>query len=136
MVEASVKEYDYLVIGAGSGGIASSRRAAQYGVKVCVIENRVIGGTCVNVGCVPKKVMYSLASYLEEAHLFKDYGVNGTEGLKLDFPVFKAKRDAYVKRLNGIYDGMLDKSGKITPITHPELGVLGHGNKHRETPVS
>jgi glutathione reductase (NADPH) len=91
------------VIGAGSGGMGSGRRAALLGKKVAMIENRVIGGTCVNVGCVPKKVMLNLASYLEEAALFKDYGVNGTEGLKLDFPAFKIQRDGYVKRLNGIY---------------------------------
>jgi glutathione reductase (NADPH) len=113
MVEPNteVQEFDYLVIGAGSGGIGSGRRAAMHGAKVCIIENRVVGGTCVNVGCVPKKVMYALASYMEEASLFNDYGLKGTENLKLDFKEFKAKRDGYVKRLNGIYDGMLSKSG-------------------------
>ena len=50
-------DFDYLVIGAGSGGIASARRAATYGVKVAVVEKARLGGTCVNVGCVPKKVM-------------------------------------------------------------------------------
>ncbi len=85
-----VKSYDYIVIGAGSGGMGSGRRAAMFGKKVCMIENRVIGGTCVNVGCVPKKVMYNLANFLEEAHLFKDYGVHGTESLKLNFAEFKA----------------------------------------------
>ena len=62
--------FDYIVIGAGSGGIASGRRAAMFGKNVLIIENRRIGGTCVNVGCVPKKVMYNLANYLEESHLF------------------------------------------------------------------
>lgn len=79
MVEISEpKRYDYIVIGAGSGGMGSGRRAAMFGKKVLMIENKVIGGTCVNVGCVPKKVMYNLASFLEESHLFKDYGVEGT----------------------------------------------------------
>lgn len=50
-------DFDYLVIGAGSGGIASARRAASYGAKVGVVEKARLGGTCVNVGCVPKKVM-------------------------------------------------------------------------------
>ena len=54
-----------------------------------MIENKVIGGTCVNVGCVPKKCMFNLASFLEDAHLFKDYGVTGTENLCLDFKHFK-----------------------------------------------
>ena len=102
--------YDYIVIGAGSGGMAGSRRAAMLGKKVAVIENRVIGGTCVNVGCVPKKVMLNLASFLEEASLFKDYGVTGTEHLKLDFKHFKERRDGYVKRLNGIYEKNLKNS--------------------------
>ncbi len=53
-------DFDYLVIGAGSGGIASARRAASYGAKVGVIEKGRLGGTCVNVGCVPKKVMCKL----------------------------------------------------------------------------
>lgn len=59
--------YDFLVIGAGSGGMGAARRAALYGKKVAMIENKVIGGTCVNVGCVPKKVMFNLANFLEEA---------------------------------------------------------------------
>lgn len=103
-------DYDYIVIGAGSGGMASGRRAAMYGKKVLMIENRRIGGTCVNVGCVPKKVMYNLANFMEETHLFKDYGVKGTENLKLDFAEFKAQRDAYILRLNGIYEKNLKNS--------------------------
>lgn len=99
------------MIGAGSGGIGSARRAAMCGAgRVCIIENRVIGGTCVNVGCVPKKVMLNLANWLEEANVFKGYGVGATEALTLDFPLFKAKRDAYVKKLNGIYRNMSDNA--------------------------
>jgi glutathione reductase (NADPH) len=105
------EEFDYIVIGAGSGGMGSGRRAALHGKKVAMLENRVIGGTCVNVGCVPKKVMLNLASYMEEASLFKDYGVNGTDDLKLDFPAFKIQRDNYVKKLNGIYEKNVANSG-------------------------
>ena len=73
------KIVDYLVIGAGSGGIASARRAAQYGKKVAIIENKRVGGTCVNVGCVPKKVMFNLATFWEDARLvMPNYAVNGT----------------------------------------------------------
>ena len=106
MVECSdgVCNYDYIVIGAGSGGMGSGRRAAILGKKVLMIENRVIGGTCVNVGCVPKKVMFNLANFMEEAHVMKEYGVQGTDNLKLDFAYFKERRDFYVKRLNGIYE--------------------------------
>jgi glutathione reductase (NADPH) len=77
------------VIGAGSGGIASGRRAALYGKRVLIIENRKIGGTCVNVGCVPKKVMYNLGNFLEDTHLFADYGVKGLDHVSLDFATLK-----------------------------------------------
>ena len=111
MQEKEAKQYDLIVIGVGSGGMGCGRRAAQFGKKVAMIENKVIGGTCVNVGCVPKKCMFNLASFLEEISLFKDYGVEGTEHLKLDFKHFKQQRDGYVKRLNGIYKTNLEKSG-------------------------
>ena len=98
------------MIGAGSGGMGSGRKAAALGKRVCMIENRVIGGTCVNVGCVPKKVMFNLANFLEEAQAMKGYGVGGTEGLILDFAAFKAKRDGYVRRLNDIYSRNVSNS--------------------------
>lgn len=104
------KSYDYICIGAGSGSMGSGRRAALLGKKVLMIENRVIGGTCVNVGCIPKKVMFNLAGFLEDAEIMKDYGVAGTDKLTLDFKDFKAQRDAYIKRLNGIYENNLKNS--------------------------
>jgi glutathione reductase (NADPH) len=76
-----------------------------------MIENRAIGGTCVNVGCVPKKVMYNLASFLDDTHLFADYGVKGLENVHLDFPSFKKHRDAYIQRLNSIYHKNAGNSG-------------------------
>ena len=81
------------------------------GKKVAVIENRRIGGTCVNVGCVPKKVMFNLATFLEDSELFKGYGVSYGGEVKLDFAKFKTARDAYVTRLNGIYKKNLENSG-------------------------
>jgi pyruvate/2-oxoglutarate dehydrogenase complex dihydrolipoamide dehydrogenase (E3) component len=66
--------FDYLVIGAGSGGIASARRAASYGAKVGVIEKQSLGGTCVNVGCVPKKVMWNAAHVREVIAGAKHFG--------------------------------------------------------------
>ncbi|KAI9330376.1 hypothetical protein DFJ73DRAFT_91161 [Zopfochytrium polystomum] len=125
---AAAIAYDYLVIGGGSGGIASARRAASYGAKVAVIESNRWGGTCVNVGCVPKKIMwnsgtlssfwlrdqqsecFSPASIAETLHEAKGYGfdinVNGFSWDKL-----KAKRDAYIVRLNNIYVNNLNKEG-------------------------
>ncbi|AMD20828.1 HDR086Cp [Eremothecium sinecaudum] len=112
----SVKHYDYLVIGGGSGGVASSRRAASYGAKTLVIEGKQMGGTCVNVGCVPKKVMWyasDLATKLTHANGYKIF--EGTdlskENLTFNWPAFKEKRDAYIRRLNGIYERNLQNEG-------------------------
>ena len=107
--------FEYLVIGGGSGGIASARRAAAHGAKVAVIERARLGGTCVNVGCVPKKVMFNAGTVQEILHMAAGYGFT-VEGVKFDMMALKEKRDAYVKRLNGIYSNNLANSG-ITSIT-------------------
>lgn len=104
------EQFDYLVIGGGSGGIASARRAAEYGAKVALFESGVIGGTCVNVGCVPKKVMWNAASIAEKLSHAKGYGFS-TETTGFDWQRLKLKRDAYIERLNGIYHRNLDNSG-------------------------
>jgi glutathione reductase (NADPH) len=103
------KETDYLVIGIGSGGIASARRAAKHGAKVIAIESKRYGGTCVNVGCVPKKVTWNAAAIAETFKDAKAYGFSGFEQPTFDWPYFKKKRDAYVKRLNGIYENNLNR---------------------------
>lgn len=106
---SSTKECDYLVIGIGSGGIASGRRAAKHGAKVIAIESKRYGGTCVNVGCVPKKVTWNAAAIAETFKDAKAYGFQVGEQPAFDWPYFKKKRDAYVKRLNGIYENNLNK---------------------------
>ena len=102
--------FDYLVIGGGSGGIASARRAAQYGARVAVVEAARLGGTCVNVGCVPKKVMWNAAGIAESLHHAADYGFDLGE-VRFDWPRLVQARHAYIERLNGIYGRMLDDSG-------------------------
>ena len=102
--------YDYLVIGGGSGGIASARRAAQYGARVAVVEASRLGGTCVNVGCVPKKVMWNAAGIAESLHHASDYGFDTGE-VRFDWSRLVQARHAYIERLNGIYARMLDDSG-------------------------
>jgi glutathione reductase (NADPH) len=109
-------DFDYLVVGAGSGGIASARRAASYGVKVAVVEGGRLGGTCVNVGCVPKKIMWNAASIAETVHDMKHYGFDGLDDISFDWKILKASRDKYITRLNGIYDRNLDNSG-VTKMT-------------------
>jgi len=103
-------QYDLIVIGGGSGGLASARRAAEHGVKVCVIVGGAIGGTCVNVGCVPKKVMWNTALQAEYISDHADYGFD-VESKGFSWKLIKEKRDAYIKRLNGIYDTNLSKAG-------------------------
>ncbi len=103
-------DYDYLVIGGGSGGVATARRAAEYGARVLLIEAGRLGGTCVNVGCVPKKVMWYAANM---AHMLEDaagYGYT-VHGHDFDWNRLKRDRDAYIERLNGIYATMLDQAG-------------------------
>ncbi|KAI8916319.1 hypothetical protein EDD86DRAFT_198270, partial [Gorgonomyces haynaldii] len=104
------KSFDYLVIGGGSGGVASARRAASYGKSVGLIEFQRLGGTCVNVGCVPKKVMWNTAHIAETLHEAKEYGFD-VDYKSFDWNMLKQKRDAYVKRLNGIYENNLKKEG-------------------------
>ncbi|KFY61856.1 hypothetical protein V496_04842 [Pseudogymnoascus sp. VKM F-4515 (FW-2607)] len=104
-----VKECDFLVIGGGSGGLACARRASgMYGVKTIAIEAKRLGGTCVNVGCVPKKVTWNAAAIAETIHEAKAYGFSVEQTAPFNWPAFKAKRDAYIKRLNGIYARNLD----------------------------
>ncbi|ORY83015.1 glutathione reductase, partial [Protomyces lactucae-debilis] len=103
-------EYDYLVIGGGSGGLASARRAAGlYGAKVAIVEGSGrLGGTCVNVGCVPKKVMWNTADMSEKLKEAREYGFDISRNADFDWPYLKQKRDAYIKRLNGIYEKNLN----------------------------
>lgn len=75
-----MEHFDYIVIGGGSAGIASANRAAIHGAKVLLVEANDIGGTCVNLGCVPKKVMWYGAQVAETIHTYaKDYGFNIAE---------------------------------------------------------
>jgi len=101
--------YDFLVIGGGSGGIAGARRAAQYGARVALIEAGRLGGTCVNVGCVPKKIMWNAAHFADALAISKDYGFT-LPTTEFNWTSFKTARDAYVERLNGIYLRNLDSS--------------------------
>ncbi|KAG5918299.1 GTP-binding protein gtr1 [Claviceps capensis] len=99
------KEIDYLVLGGGSGGLGSARMASsKFGAKALVVEASRLGGTCVNVGCVPKKVTYNAAAIAETIHDAKAYGFSVEQTAPFDWTTFKNKRDAYIKRLNGIYE--------------------------------
>jgi glutathione reductase (NADPH) len=103
-----VQTFDLIVLGGGSGGLATAQRAAEYGARVVLFEPARLGGTCVNVGCVPKKVMWNASELAAGFKHASDYGfdvrVRGHDWGKL-----KTGRDAYVARLNGVYQRNLDR---------------------------
>lgn len=106
-----IHEYDYLCIGAGSGGIASANRAAMHGQKVAIIEANEVGGTCVNVGCVPKKVMWFGAQIAEAIHKYgPDYGFDTTLN-QFDWAKLVKNREAYIERIHGSYQRGFDNNG-------------------------
>lgn len=106
-----VKKYDYIVIGGGSGGIASANRAAMYGTKVLLIEGKEIGGTCVNLGCVPKKVMWYGAQVAETLHKYAPaYGFDLSVD-RFDFQTLKANRQSYIERIHQSYERGFEQTG-------------------------
>lgn len=111
-----MKSYDYIVIGGGSGGIASANRAGMYGQKVLLIEGKALGGTCVNVGCVPKKVMWQASEMLEMIHRdAPSYGITA-DVKNFDFTDLVTKREKYISFLHGAYQRGLD-SNKVDVVT-------------------
>jgi len=101
------RHYDYLAIGGGSGGIASINRAASYGRKCALIEAKQLGGTCVNVGCVPKKVMWHAAQIAEAIKLYgPDYGFDTTIN-HFDWARLISSRSAYIDRIHQSYEKVL-----------------------------
>ncbi len=105
------QHFDFLAIGGGSGGIASANRAAMRGAKVGLIEAGDLGGTCVNVGCVPKKVMWHGAQVAEAIKLYApDYGFDVTIN-DFDWQKLVASRQAYIGRIHNGYNNYLAKNG-------------------------
>lgn len=96
------RHYNYLAIGAGSGGIASANRAAMRGAKAAVIEAKAVGGTCVNVGCVPKKVMWYGAHIAEAIKYSNSYGFDLTQQ-GFNWATLVQHREAYIERIHGAY---------------------------------
>src|SRR5262245_9713534 len=105
-----MQSWDLIVIGGGSGGLACAQRAARHGARVAVAEEGQLGGTCVNAGCVPKKIMYHAADVAHALVDAADYGFSIGKA-QHDWAALKSRRDAYVERLRGIYLENLEKSG-------------------------
>jgi len=106
----SPSHFDLVVIGAGSGGVSCAERAAGYGAKVAVFEGGAYGGTCVNVGCVPKKIMYNAAHLAESLDDAKEYGFD-VEKKGFSWEKLKRSRDNYVRSLSNIYKTFLPDIG-------------------------
>ncbi|MCQ2996928.1 glutathione-disulfide reductase [Pseudomonas syringae] len=103
-------DFDLFVIGAGSGGVRAGRFAAGFGARVAVAESRYLGGTCVNVGCVPKKLLVYGAHYAEDFEQAKSFGwTTGEPGF--DWQTLIANKDRQIQHLNGIYRNLLVNSG-------------------------
>jgi glutathione reductase (NADPH) len=106
----NIKHYDFLAIGAGSGGIASANRAAIRGAKAAVIEAQAVGGTCVNLGCVPKKVMWYGAHIAEAIKYSEAYGFD-LEQTGFDWARLVQNREAYIERIHGAYHRGFESNG-------------------------
>ena len=105
-----MSKYDFFVIGAGSGGVRSARMAASYGAKVAIVEDHYLGGTCVNVGCVPKK-LYTYASHFN--YDFEDSRAYGwsVEQASFDWNTLRDNKKSEINRLNTIYGSILENAG-------------------------
>lgn len=104
-------DYDLFVIGAGSGGVRASRLSASFGARVAVAEERFLGGTCVNVGCIPKKLLVYASAFREELdEATEGYGWSVGD-VRFDWPTLIRNKDREIERLNGVYASLLDGSG-------------------------
>ena len=107
-----MQEFDVVVIGAGPGGYVPAIRAAQLGKKVAIVERKKIGGTCLNVGCIPSKALLRHSEMVEEIKKANSWGI-GTGELSIDFPKLMKRKDQVVQTLTGGVQHLLNKN-KIT----------------------
>ena len=103
-------DFDLFVIGAGSGGVRAARMSAAHGARVAIAEERYLGGTCVNVGCVPKKLFVYGAHFAEDFEDAAGFGWNGAQPT-FDWPVLRDNKTREIERLNGIYHNLLTGPG-------------------------
>ena len=127
---------DLFVIGAGSGGVRAGRTAAQRGARVVVAESGALGGTCVNLGCIPKKLYSYAAQHGELFEQARGFGWQG-EAPRFDWPTLKARRAAEISRLNGVYEGLLLGAGvqllrgRARLVDAHTVAVQGEGGEQR-----
>ena len=104
-------DFDLFVIGAGSGGVRAARMAASKGKKVAIAEERYLGGTCVNVGCVPKKLFVYASQFPELFNTSAGFGWNLPESPTLNWATLRDNKTAEIERLNAVYNSLIDNSG-------------------------
>ncbi|MEX6503805.1 glutathione-disulfide reductase [Pseudomonas zhanjiangensis] len=130
-------DFDLFVIGAGSGGVRAARFAAGYGARVAVAESRYLGGTCVNVGCVPKKLLVYGAHFAEDFEQAQGFGWSLADA-QFDWPTLIANKNREIERLNGVYRNLLVNSGvtlleghaRLLDDNHVELDGQRYSAKH------
>src|SRR5688572_15015780 len=103
-------DYDLFTVGAGSGGVRASRMSASFGAKVAVAEERYLGGTCVNVGCIPKKLLVYASHYGEDFTDASGFGW-AADRARFDWAQLIANKNKEIQRLNGIYRKILTEAG-------------------------
>ena len=134
---ASAEEFDLFVIGAGSGGVRAARVAAQLGARVAVADDAPLGGTCVNLGCIPKKLYSFAAHYAESFEESHGFGWSGAAPV-FDWSALKANRAREIGRLNAVYATLLDGAGvrilrdraRMTGPNEVEVGGTRHRARH------
>lgn len=102
--------YDFVVIGAGSAGVRAARIAASLGARVAIVEASAYGGTCVNLGCIPKKLLVYASEFPEACHIASSYGFR-VQGVEHDFAALIANKNREIARLNGVYERLLRNAG-------------------------
>jgi glutathione reductase (NADPH) len=123
-------DYDLFTIGGGSGGVRASRVSASYGAKVAIAESGAFGGTCVNVGCIPKKLFSYAAHWREEFEIAKAFGWSTGEP-EFHWPTLLKNKDREIARLNGVYEGVLTRAGveiirgRATVVSPHEVEING-----------
>ncbi|SVE42282.1 uncharacterized protein METZ01_LOCUS495136, partial [marine metagenome] len=103
-------DFDLFVMGVGSGGVRAARMSAQYGARVATAEDKYMGGTCVNVGCVPKKLFVYASHYSEDYHQAQGFGWDQVAP-GFNWSTLLENKNTEIARLNGIYKGLLDNAG-------------------------
>lgn len=126
----SEKQYDLAVIGGGSGGVRAARLAAENGAKVALIEAQALGGTCVNVGCIPKKLLSYASQFSEIFEYSRGYGWTRSPA-QFDWTELIKNKNAEINRLNGIYQNLLKRAqvdiinGHARMLTPTQINVNG-----------